>query len=150
MDPRVLDTLKTRLPALTATETRVIALVEAGRTNKEIAELYGCTVRNIENHRYRIGKKLSARSTKAARIHIGSSSVAVRSDHLLSQEGLRVQSMPQMRLARTIQTPTPSHRTDAPDPIGTPRSMGAGSHRSQGWWLLPGVLFNCEQHEPWV
>ena len=43
--------------SLTNSELRILALVERGLTSREIANLLGCSTRNIENHRYRIGKK---------------------------------------------------------------------------------------------
>jgi DNA-binding CsgD family transcriptional regulator len=45
-------------PELTRAELRICALVRSGRTSREIASLLGCSIRNIENHRYRIGRKM--------------------------------------------------------------------------------------------
>jgi DNA-binding CsgD family transcriptional regulator len=45
-------------PELSITQLRIWTLVERGLTSREIASLLGCSLRNIENHRYRIGKKI--------------------------------------------------------------------------------------------
>jgi DNA-binding NarL/FixJ family response regulator len=45
-------------PDLTTAQLRILALAERGLKNSEIANLLGCSLRNIENHRYRIGKKI--------------------------------------------------------------------------------------------
>ncbi len=45
-------------PELSITELRIWTLVERGLKSREIASLLGCSLRNIENHRYRIGKKM--------------------------------------------------------------------------------------------
>ena len=44
-------------PDLSITELRVWSMVERGLTSREIAGLLGCSIRNIQNHRYRISKK---------------------------------------------------------------------------------------------
>jgi len=54
---------KSRHPALTRTELHILALVERGLKSREIAKLFGCSTRNIENHRYRIGKKMRVEKT---------------------------------------------------------------------------------------
>lgn len=45
-------------PKLTLTELRICVLIERGLTSKEIAETLSSSLRNIENHRYRIRKKM--------------------------------------------------------------------------------------------
>ncbi|GEM_PF-5173788 len=50
-------------PELTETELRIAAFVERRFTSREIAGLLGCSVRNIDNHRYRMGKKMKARGS---------------------------------------------------------------------------------------
>ncbi|MEO6941151.1 MAG: LuxR C-terminal-related transcriptional regulator [Candidatus Kapaibacterium sp.] len=44
-------------PELSVVELRVWSMVKRGLTSREIAGLLGCSVRNIQNHRYRISKK---------------------------------------------------------------------------------------------
>jgi len=46
------------LESLTATERKVLQLVASDRTSKEIAEDMGVSVRTIEGHRLRMGRKL--------------------------------------------------------------------------------------------
>jgi FixJ family two-component response regulator len=48
---------------LTKTEKKILQLVVDGKGNKEIAYLLECSVRTVENHRYRISKKLNVDST---------------------------------------------------------------------------------------
>lgn len=49
--------------ALTATESRILAFVSEGKTNKEIAYLMDRSIRTIENHRHRLQQKLGVNST---------------------------------------------------------------------------------------
>jgi FixJ family two-component response regulator len=48
---------------LSNAEERILALVAAGKANKEIAYLLNRSVRTIENHRHRLMKKLGVAST---------------------------------------------------------------------------------------
>jgi FixJ family two-component response regulator len=48
---------------LTRTEKKILQLVVDGKGNKEIANLLTCSVRTVENHRYRISKKMNVDST---------------------------------------------------------------------------------------
>jgi FixJ family two-component response regulator len=48
---------------LTRTEKKILQLVVEGKGNKEIAHLLGCSVRTVENHRYRMTRKLNVDST---------------------------------------------------------------------------------------
>jgi DNA-binding CsgD family transcriptional regulator len=58
LDKELIYRLSIHRPTLTLTEINIAGLVYRGCTSKEIADRLGCSVRNIENHRYRIGKKL--------------------------------------------------------------------------------------------
>jgi FixJ family two-component response regulator len=49
--------------ALTKAEHRVLQLVMDGKSNKEIAYILGCSTRTVENHRYRLMRKLKVEST---------------------------------------------------------------------------------------
>jgi two-component system response regulator TtrR len=48
---------------LTRSEKKILQLVVEGKGNKEIAQLLNCSVRTIENHRYRMTRKLNVDST---------------------------------------------------------------------------------------
>lgn len=48
---------------LTLAEKRVLYYVADGRSNKEIAHILKRSIRTVENHRHRLGKKLHANST---------------------------------------------------------------------------------------
>jgi two-component system, LuxR family, response regulator FixJ len=48
---------------LTKTEKKILQLVVDGMGNKQIASTLECSVRTVENHRYRISKKLNVDST---------------------------------------------------------------------------------------
>ncbi|NLE29524.1 MAG: DNA-binding response regulator, partial [Phycisphaerae bacterium] len=48
---------------LTKTERKILKFVVEGKGNKEIAQLLNCSVRTIENHRYRMTRKLNVDST---------------------------------------------------------------------------------------
>ncbi|MBC8145236.1 MAG: hypothetical protein H7X80_06590, partial [bacterium] len=50
--------LSTRFPNLATMEIRVCSLLKLGLSTKQIAELMGTVDRTIENHRYRIKKKI--------------------------------------------------------------------------------------------
>ncbi|MFW6044012.1 MAG: triple tyrosine motif-containing protein, partial [Marinilabiliaceae bacterium] len=53
-----LQTLKNEYPDLTPSDLRLCAFLRINLTSKEIAPLMGISVRGVENHRYRIRKKL--------------------------------------------------------------------------------------------
>jgi DNA-binding CsgD family transcriptional regulator len=57
--PDYIRILSERYPVLSRTELRVCALLKVGLATKEIARLLNVSVRDIENHRYRIRKKLA-------------------------------------------------------------------------------------------
>jgi two-component system response regulator TtrR len=48
---------------LTRTEKKILQFVVEGKGNKEIAQLLNCSVRTVENHRYRMTRKLNVDST---------------------------------------------------------------------------------------
>lgn len=50
--------LSQRYPTLTSAELKVCALIRAGLSSGEIADLFHVTKRNIDTHRYRLRKKL--------------------------------------------------------------------------------------------
>jgi len=58
LDLNTMNDMSEQYPTLTKTELVIQALVREGRTSREIAHLLTCSVRNIENHRYRISRKL--------------------------------------------------------------------------------------------
>ncbi len=49
--------------SLTTAEKRVLHLIANGKSNKEMANILVCSVRTIENHRYRIMRKMKVEST---------------------------------------------------------------------------------------
>ena len=53
-----LQSLKTEYPDLTPSDLRLCAFLRINLTSKEIAPLLGISVRGVENHRYRVRKKL--------------------------------------------------------------------------------------------
>ncbi|MFO7999929.1 MAG: triple tyrosine motif-containing protein, partial [Marinilabilia sp.] len=53
-----LQTLKNEYPDLTPSDLRLCAFLRINLTSKEIAPLLGISVRGVENHRYRLRKKL--------------------------------------------------------------------------------------------
>ncbi len=53
-----LQTLKSKYPELTPSDLRLCAYLRVNLTCKEIAPLLGISVRGVENHRYRLRKKL--------------------------------------------------------------------------------------------
>lgn len=54
-----IHTLADRFPSLTPTELKICALTRIDLSTKDIASILFVTVRNIQNHRYRIRKKLA-------------------------------------------------------------------------------------------
>lgn len=50
--------LMQRIPELTSSELRIAALIMGGKTTAEAAAALGTSERTIENHRYRIRKKI--------------------------------------------------------------------------------------------
>jgi len=53
-----LQSLKSEYPDLTPSDLRLCAFLRINLTSKEIAPLLGISVRGVENHRYRVRKKL--------------------------------------------------------------------------------------------
>ena len=53
-----LKTMKSQYPNLTPSDLRLCAYLRINLTSKDIAPLLGITVRGVENHRYRLRKKL--------------------------------------------------------------------------------------------
>jgi DNA-binding CsgD family transcriptional regulator len=62
----IIAELRQTYPKLTRVELIILAYVRRGRTSREIASHLDCSIRNIENHRYRIGKKMQGRD----RLHL--------------------------------------------------------------------------------
>jgi DNA-binding CsgD family transcriptional regulator len=62
----IIGELRETYPKLTRVELIILAHVRRGRTSREIASHLDCSIRNIENHRYRIGKKMQGRD----RLHL--------------------------------------------------------------------------------
>lgn len=54
-----LQNLKNEYPELTPSDLRLCAFLRINLTSKEIAPLLGISVRGVENHRYRVRKKLN-------------------------------------------------------------------------------------------
>src|SRR5262249_4042351 len=52
-----------RLAALTAKEREVLEMIATGKTNREMAEELGLSLRAVEDRRARLMKKVNARST---------------------------------------------------------------------------------------
>jgi FixJ family two-component response regulator len=50
-------------PSLTAMEARILQMVADGKSNSEIAYLFGCSVRTVECHRNRVMHKLRVNNT---------------------------------------------------------------------------------------
>lgn len=59
--PVDLAVAKRGLGMLTEREREVMALVDVGRTAKEIAKIIGCRHRTVETHRMRVLQKLGVR-----------------------------------------------------------------------------------------
>ena len=51
--------LKDNYPDLTSSDLRLCAFLRMNLSSKEIAPLLGISVRGVENHRYRLRKKLN-------------------------------------------------------------------------------------------
>jgi two-component system invasion response regulator UvrY len=51
--------------SLSGREMEVIAYIKAGKSSKEIAELFGLSIKTVEAHRYNILKKLNLKNTAA-------------------------------------------------------------------------------------
>ena len=67
--------------ALTEAELKVLTLVAEGKVNKEIAYELDRSIRTVENHRHRIGRKLNVSSTaELVKIAIGLGLTAVESE----------------------------------------------------------------------
>jgi DNA-binding CsgD family transcriptional regulator/tetratricopeptide (TPR) repeat protein len=60
--PEFLDTLTKRFPKLTPMERKICALLRLNLNSPDIAKLLFLSERNIQNHRYRLRKKLSLSS----------------------------------------------------------------------------------------
>lgn len=61
-DLDTVERLMKQMPELTNAELRIAALLERGMTTHETAETLGTSERTIENHRYRMRKKLGLTS----------------------------------------------------------------------------------------
>jgi DNA-binding CsgD family transcriptional regulator len=59
--------LMQQIPMLTRSELRVAVCIAKGMTARQTAEAFGTSERTIENHRYRIRKKLGVESSSALR-----------------------------------------------------------------------------------
>ena len=70
IDTDFLRALSCRYPALTMTELRVCGLICLDLTCREISTVEGTSIRNIENHRYRIRKKIGVKTTDDLKLHI--------------------------------------------------------------------------------
>ncbi len=60
METTAAKSYRATYPSLTETELIIQAMLVSGRTAQQIADLWGCTLGNIQNHKSRIGKKLLA------------------------------------------------------------------------------------------
>lgn len=58
LNPAFIDSLKNQAPELTELEQRVCAMIKFGLHTREIANILSITIRGVEQHRYRIKKKL--------------------------------------------------------------------------------------------
>lgn len=58
LHPEFIDDMARNHPALSPTELRVCALMKINLSSKEIANILCCSVRTVEDHRYRIRTKL--------------------------------------------------------------------------------------------
>lgn len=54
-----MKTLKDKYPDLTPSDLRLCAFLRMNLASKEIAPLLGISVRGVENHRYRLRKRLN-------------------------------------------------------------------------------------------
>ncbi|MBS2097568.1 regulator [Carboxylicivirga linearis] len=61
---KFLKTLKSKFPELTPSDLRLCAYLRINLTSKDIAPLLGISVRGVENHRYRLRKKLGLNGDK--------------------------------------------------------------------------------------
>ena len=59
LNPTFINTLEIQCPNLSDLEIRVAAMIKFGLHTREIANILSVTIRGIEQHRYRIKKKLS-------------------------------------------------------------------------------------------
>ena len=59
LNPTFINTLEIQCPDLSDLEIRVAAMIKFGLHTREIANILSVTIRGIEQHRYRIKKKLS-------------------------------------------------------------------------------------------
>lgn len=50
--------IRSRFPKITLTEARICYMITRGMSSKDIADLLVCSLKNVEQHRYRIRKKL--------------------------------------------------------------------------------------------
>lgn len=157
MERHYIDYLRAVHPSLSETEARVLAQVFAGSTNQQIASLYGCTLRTIETHRYRIGKKLGSPPSKRedpmdSLTYVGVTSANTMPASLSSPRSRQQAHNPRKRIrARTHTSGSPSAGLSHGRTVAHLEVAGKGSHQSSGRWLLPGVLFQVEaNNDPWV
>jgi DNA-binding CsgD family transcriptional regulator len=149
-------------PNLTEPELRVLALILEDKSNSQIAELYGCTIRNVEKHRLQIGKKLRTSlslwsmgervSSQNDSSTVGGTGAETLDEEALQdhwevlQNALFKRKAIRARSRKTSGNPSVTHshrRQTAPVEVA-----GTGSHRpsrSSGRWLLPGVLFQLQE-----
>jgi hypothetical protein len=144
-------------PELSQTEAHILYHINQKKQNRDIAELYGCSVRNIENHRYRIAKKLGLipGKKKGERIPhretptVGEFGAEARRALMNTRKKIRARSR------NTSGTPDTNlhlrQRTSGGSTSGAAHKevAGSGSQRpcSSGRWLLPGVLFQFEDND---
>ncbi|MDP4200753.1 MAG: LuxR C-terminal-related transcriptional regulator [Bacteroidota bacterium] len=140
MQTQCLNELRGEYPMLSEVELRIMTFVACGLGDREIAELCGCSLRTIENSRYRIGKKLSPNTSSQP----GTNGRGPGSERVIS---------PQPRSAHAL-SPKPGHTSGIQGQRMIPAShrSSAQDGRSSGRWLLPGVLFQTIDlaNEPWV
>ncbi len=56
---RFIIELRTKFPKITLTEARICYMITRGLSSKEIADILICSLKNVEQHRYRARKKLA-------------------------------------------------------------------------------------------
>jgi DNA-binding CsgD family transcriptional regulator len=148
MDRARIEYYMTVHPKLSETEAHIFMHVMDRKQNKEIAKIYGCSVRNIEAHRYRIGKKLGRVLTpdesggERVAPHYDTPTVGVGA----AKGAIKARTKPKKTPGRSAISPNLRRTAPQVEHAGT-----TGRHRHvSGRWLLPGVLFHLETREAWV